>query len=130
VNIEDRCLDRRFQSSGQTYRPPKPDFLEPGPAWIRPSGDGPFYCPADERVYLTCDSFRNFGIDSARRLRQAYVVAHEFGHHVRIFSARLLGGTMKRQLELQADCLAGVWANHNQEVLNRVMWTRVCKQRA
>ena len=88
---------------------------------------GPFYCPGDEKVYLELGFFR----DMARRLNapgdfaQAYVIAHEVGHHVQ----RLLGLTERvaqaqRQgspeqanaisvrLELQADCFAGVWAHH------------------
>ena len=88
---------------------------------------GPFYCPGDEKLYLELGFFR----DMARRLNapgdfaQAYVIAHEVGHHVQ----RLLGLTERvaqaqRQaspeqanaisvrLELQADCFAGVWAHH------------------
>jgi predicted metalloprotease len=91
---------------------------------------GPFYCPADAKVYLDLDFF-----DTLRRrlgapgdFAQAYVVAHEVGHHVQ----RLLGITDKVdgmrgriseaqmnalsvRLELQADCFAGVWANHAQK---------------
>jgi uncharacterized protein len=88
---------------------------------------GPFYCPGDRRVYLDLGFFQ----DMARRLNapgdfaQAYVVAHEVGHHVqtllgisqRVQSARAgaspeRGAELSVRLELQADCFAGVWAHH------------------
>jgi uncharacterized protein len=88
---------------------------------------GPFYCPGDRRVYLDLSFFQ----DMARRLNapgdfaQAYVVAHEVGHHVqtllgisqRVQSARAgasaeRGNELSVRLELQADCFAGVWAHH------------------
>ena len=88
---------------------------------------GPFYCPADYKVYLDLTFFR----DLRERFRapgdfaQAYVIAHEVGHHVqsllgtsdRVQAARQRGGereanALSVRLELQADCFAGVWAFH------------------
>ena len=89
------------------------------------SATGPFYCPADSKVYLDVGFFRElrdrFGAPGD--FAQAYVIAHEFGHHVQ----NLLGisddvsqaqqddqshaNALFVKLELQADCLAGVWAH-------------------
>jgi hypothetical protein len=88
---------------------------------------GPFYCPADHKVYLDLSFFRDlrdrFGAPGD--FAQAYVIAHEVGHHVqsllgiseRVHAARQRAGereanALSVKLELQADCLAGVWAFH------------------
>ena len=93
------------------------------------SATGPFYCPADEKVYIDLgfyDELRNrFGVPG--EFAQAYVLAHEIGHHVQ----KLLGieGKVRRlqqrdpaernplsvRLELQADCFAGVWAHTTEQ---------------
>ncbi len=96
---------------------------------------GPFYCPADNKVYLDLSFFdelhRKF--QAPGDFAQAYVIAHEVGHHVQ----NLLGissevhrkqqGVSKAQanelsvrLELQADCFSGVWAHHGQRARNIV----------
>lgn len=84
---------------------------------------GPFYCPADQVIYIDTSFYQDlttrFGADGGQ-LAKEYVIAHEFGHHI-----QNLQGTMGRidqsqqgedsdsvRLELQADCYAGVWANH------------------
>ena len=78
------------------------------------SATGPFYCPRDAKVYVDLDFFRelNTRFGASGDFAQAYVIAHEFGHHVQ----NILGINDKVQsredsikLELQADCLAGVW---------------------
>lgn len=95
------------------------------------SATGPFYCPADKKVYIDLGFYRELKnkLRAPGDFAQAYVIAHEVGHHVQ----NLLGISGKVQakrsslsqtaynklsvkLELQADCFAGVWANHAQRV--------------
>lgn len=108
------------------------------------SAMGPFYCPADQKVYIDTAFFKDMrtqmGIsgeqnttelsstDQAGDFAQAYVVAHEVGHHIQTIlgissqvqqarrqSSEVEGNQLSVRQELQADCLAGVWAHHNQQ---------------
>jgi predicted metalloprotease len=90
---------------------------------------GPFYCPGDQKVYLDLDFFKELAtrFGAPGQFAQAYVIAHEIGHHVQ----KLVGLEAKYrqlqeenprqanqisvQLELQADCLAGVWGNSTEQ---------------
>lgn len=95
------------------------------------SATGPFYCPGDEKLYLDLGFFDDMErqLNAPGDFAQAYVIAHEVGHHIQ----KLMGTTQKMQqlrgrvsqkeyneysvkLELQADFLAGVWAHHSQNV--------------
>ncbi|ATH83611.1 KPN_02809 family neutral zinc metallopeptidase [Ectopseudomonas hydrolytica] len=122
-----------FQRAGQQYRDPQLVLFSGGvnsACGFASSAVGPFYCPGDQRVYLDMTFFREMEqrFAAAGDFAQAYVIAHEVGHHVqtllgvsaRVHAARQRGervegdgGLLVRQ-ELQADCLAGVWAHHAQ----------------
>ncbi len=92
------------------------------------SAMGPFYCPGDSKVYLDLSFFQQMAqeLNSPGDFAQAYVIAHEVAHHVQHLlgvtdkvdqARRGISSTQANQLsvrvELQADCLAGVWANHS-----------------
>src|SRR5712692_7999037 len=93
------------------------------------SATGPFYCPADEKVYIDLEFYdelkRRFGAPG--EFAQAYVLAHEIGHHIQKLigvegKVRRLqqqspqsGNALSVKMELQADCFAGVWAHSTQE---------------
>jgi predicted metalloprotease len=124
--------DRVFTEQGKQYRHAKlvlyRDATQSGCGGAQ-SATGPFYCPADEKVYLDLgffDELKNrFG--ASGEFAQAYVLSHEIGHHVQ----KLLGveqrvshlqqshpgarNQLSVALELQADCLAGVWGHSTQQ---------------
>lgn len=94
---------------------------------------GPFYCPADRKVYLDLGFFRQLSqdLDSPGDFAQAYVIAHEVAHHVqnllgvmsqveqlRRRSDQAAANQLSVRVELQADCLAGVWAHHSHRERN------------
>ncbi|MDN5747586.1 MAG: neutral zinc metallopeptidase [Pseudonocardia sp.] len=126
VNSLDGYWTDAFARSGQTYQPPRTNFFTDGvdtACGSATSAVGPFYCPGDNEVYIDLTFFdeleSTFGARGGTFAR-AYVMAHEYGHHIQA----LLGTTSRVQrgdtgptsgsvrLELQADCYAGVWANH------------------
>ena len=117
-----------FAASGRTYHPPKLRLFsgaEQGGCGLARSAMGPFYCPNDQRIYLDTAFFNDLqnkfgGCDnnSACKFSEAYVIAHEVGHHVQnlIGATRLptRGETPNQtsvRVELQADCFAGVWGH-------------------
>jgi predicted metalloprotease len=128
-DIEDAWTEI-FAAAGQQYQPPKLALFEnavSSACGYNSAAVGPFYCPPDRTVYLDLSFFQQLSqrFGAAGDFAQAYVIAHEVGHHVQ----NLLGvsdqvnrlssrasETEANQLsvlqELQADCFAGVWGNH------------------
>ena len=115
---------------GAEYREPRLVLFSSGvdsACGYAQSAVGPFYCPGDEQVYLDLDFFdelsRRFGAPGD--FAGAYVIAHEVGHHVqnilgieeqvrkaRASMSEADANALSVKVELQADCFAGVWANH------------------
>lgn len=119
-----------FRAGGKQYREPKLVLYTGGTQTACGTGQaamGPFYCPGDERVYLDLDFYRDLQARFAAPgdFAQAYVIAHEIGHHVQhqLGIAEKVQATKQRvserdanllqvRMELQADCFAGIWAHH------------------
>jgi predicted metalloprotease len=121
-----------FSQAGQTYREPNLVLFSrqvQSACGFASAAVGPFYCPGDGKVYIDLAFFeqlaRRFGAPGD--FAQAYVIAHEVGHHVQNLLgisdyvrdrqrrlSRADGNEMSIRLELQADCLAGVWGHHQQ----------------
>jgi len=119
-----------FQANGKTYPPPKLVLFSGATQTACGTGQtasGPFYCPGDRKVYIDLSFYKlmqqRFHVSG--EFAQAYVIAHEVGHHVqnlmgimdKVNSAernmsKAQSNAMSVRLELQADCLAGVWAFH------------------
>jgi predicted metalloprotease len=132
-----------FAKDGKTYRAPVlvlyRDRTQASCGGVAQSAMGPFYCPSDQKVYLDTSFFdqiatRFRGCDVGSKtcqFSQAYVIAHEVGHHVqnllgilpkaqqaqRAADSKAAANHIQVQVELQADCLAGVWANRENESL-------------
>ncbi|MDD3081295.1 MAG: neutral zinc metallopeptidase [Desulfobacterales bacterium] len=125
-----------FSQAGKTYQEPKLVLFSGAvnsACGFAQAAMGPFYCPADYKVYIDLSFYQ----DLQKRFRvqgdfaQAYVIAHEVGHHVQNLlgilpqvhqlqrqSNQAQANHLSVRLELQADCLAGVWANHANRTRN------------
>ncbi|MGH7322804.1 MAG: KPN_02809 family neutral zinc metallopeptidase [Candidatus Rokuibacteriota bacterium] len=119
-----------FQQAGRRYEPPRLVLFSQAvqsACGIAGAAVGPFYCPDDHKVYLDLSFFQDlrarFGAPGD--FAQAYVIAHEVGHHVQTLLgisqkvqamrsrvSRAEGNALSVRLELQADCFAGLWAHH------------------
>jgi predicted metalloprotease len=119
-----------FQAQGASYQPPTLVLYReqlPSACGSANSAVGPFYCPLDRKVYLDLGFFQQLAdeFQAPGQFAQAYVLAHEVGHHVqnllgiaeRVRAAQERGSkaqanALSVKLELQADCYAGVWARN------------------
>ncbi|MGE3230534.1 MAG: neutral zinc metallopeptidase [Hyphomicrobium sp.] len=130
--------NRVFQSFGKTYEEPQLVLFSGGTQTACGTGMsamGPFYCPLDRKVYVDLAFYdelkRRF--NAPGDFAQAYVIAHEVGHHVQALlgiadqvqqaKSRVderEGNRLQVMMELQADCLAGVWANLNDQLKKRL----------
>ena len=119
-----------FQRGGSTYEKPKLVLFTGAvrsACGLAQSAVGPFYCPGDRKVYIDLEFYKmlekRFGAPG--EFAKAYVVAHEVGHHVQNLlgisgkvhaamerSSRERANQLSVRQELQADCYAGIWANH------------------
>ena len=131
-----------FSKDGKTYRAPTlvlfSGSTQANCGGVARSAMGPFYCPNDKKIYLDTSFFQQIETrfrgcqGRACRFSQAYVIAHEVGHHVqnelgilsRAHSAQQAAGgrtpeanRIQVRVELQADCLAGVWAKRENDIL-------------
>jgi uncharacterized protein len=134
---EDRWTEIFRQQLGRSYQPPRLVLFRGSTrsgCGFAQAAMGPFYCPQDQRVYLDTSFFNDLQnrfrgcSGKACQFAQAYVITHEIGHHVqnllgilpKVQQAQQSMGTSQRnaaqvRIELQADCFAGVWANHSQQ---------------
>jgi predicted metalloprotease len=122
-----------FRQQGQRYEPPKMVLFSgqvQSACGFQGAATGPFYCPLDQRVYLDLSFFEEMksALGAPGDFAQAYVIAHEVGHHVQNLlgisdqvhqrqtrAGRGEANELSVRLELQADFLAGVWAHHAQQ---------------
>jgi predicted metalloprotease len=127
---------RVFAANGRQYEEPRLvlfDGMTRSACGLGQAAMGPFYCPADKNAYIDLSFYRDLRerFNAPGDFAQAYVIAHEIGHHVqnllgvsgevhrmRQQVSNVEGNRLSVRLELQADCLAGVWANRSREGAN------------
>jgi predicted metalloprotease len=132
-----------FRGGGRSYSPAPIRLYrggEQGGCGFAQAAMGPFYCPRDRRIYLDTSFFREIEVrfngcsGKACEFAEAYVIAHEVGHHVQdllgvlpkvqraqqVSGSKAAANRLQVRVELQADCLAGVWAHHSNQKWNSI----------
>jgi uncharacterized protein len=122
-----------FQQNGERYVPPKLVLFSGSVGSACGNAEaatGPFYCPRDQKVYIDLSFYQQLKdqLNAPGDFAQAYVIAHEVGHHVQNLmgiseqtqqlqqrSSKEQANQISVRVELQADCFAGIWANHTQQ---------------
>ena len=134
ASTEDRWTEI-FAEDGRRYQPATLVFYDNSGSsgcGAADSAMGPFYCPADQKIYLDTDFFTQMRTDlgAGGDFAQAYVIAHEVGHHIQTITGisnrvraqqqranAAQGNELQVRMELQADCYAGVWANRERDAM-------------
>jgi hypothetical protein len=129
----ERTWSEIFARNGRTYEPPRLVLFSGGvqsACGFAQTAAGPFYCPEDYKVYIDLDFYRELRdrFQAPGDFAQAYVIAHEVGHHVQNQlgvmrtvqqrqrnSGQAQASALSVRVELQADCLAGIWAHSANE---------------
>ena len=124
---------RMFAAENQRFQPPKLVFYSQSGqsgCGAAQSAMGPFYCPADQGIYIDTTFFQQMEreLGASGDFARYYVIAHEYGHHIQTItglseqvqraqsrSSKAQGNAIQVRMELQADCLAGVWAAQNKD---------------
>ena len=122
-STEDAWSEILPKQAGVQYREPTLvlfDNSTPSACGYASSAVGPFYCPGDEKLYLDFSFFRELRNEfrAPGDFAEAYVIAHEVGHHVQDLLGNMNNGGSNQQsiaIELQADCYAGIWGNYVQK---------------
>ncbi len=137
LSTTERTWTRVFKENGRQYEEPRmvlfSGFVQSA-CGAAQSAMGPFYCPRDKKIYIDLSFFRDMSarLGASGDFAHAYVIAHEVGHHVqtllgiaeKVTAARLQASKTEAnrlsvRMELQADCLAGVWARDNKDLLDQ-----------
>ncbi|MBB3981867.1 hypothetical protein GGR44_001526 [Sphingobium fontiphilum] len=131
----ERRWEEIFRSEGESYPPPTLVFYSQSGmsgCGAAQSAMGPFYCPADRKIYLDTDFFREMEtrFNAPGDFPIGYIIAHEVGHHIQTITglsdkvraaqrnaSETEGNALQVRMELQADCYAGVWAARDQNLM-------------
>lgn len=137
LSTTERTWTRVFKENGRQYQEPRMVLFSgyvQSACGAAQSAMGPFYCPRDKKIYIDLSFFRDMStrLGASGDFAHAYVIAHEVGHHVqtllgiaekvtaaRLRSSKTDANRLSVRMELQADCLAGVWARDNKNILEQ-----------